>query len=188
MGVRIMEALADYQRFELIDGVVYDMSPASIKHILIQKNLIRIIDNFLRGKRCNVVFEAEVRFDEKNRFIPDISIVCNPAQIKSSYIDGAPDFVAEILSRSTKKRDITVKPKTYEKFGVKEYWVVDPKAESVDVYLLKDGQFELDETYHNVSDEELAELSEEDRAQERMTLKLSLYDELVIQVRDIFEM
>ena len=182
-----MGVLADYQKSELIDGVVYDMSPANTKHIFIQGNIFNLIRNFLRGKRCKVMFEAEVRFDEKNHFIPDIAIVCDPHKIKSSYIDGAPDFVAEVLSRSTKKRDITVKLKTYEKYGVREYWVVDPKAESIDVYLLKDGKFELDETYHNVSEEELAELSEEDRAKERLSLKLSLYDELEIQVKDVFE-
>jgi Uma2 family endonuclease len=80
-----MEALADYQKSELIDGVVYDMSPANTKHIFIQGNLFNIIRNFLRGKRCKVMFEAEVRFDEKNKFIPDLAIVCKPEQIKSSY-------------------------------------------------------------------------------------------------------
>jgi len=182
-----MEALQELDRYELIGGEVYDMSPANMKHIFIQRNLVRILDNFLRGKRCRVVFEAEVRFDEENRFIPDIAIVCNPEQIKSSYIAGAPDFVVEILSRSTRKRDITVKLHTYEKFGVKEYWVIDPRGESIDVYLLKDGKYELDETYHNVPEEELAELSEEDRAKEHLSLKLSLYDELEIQTKDIFE-
>ena len=67
-----MEALADYQKSELIDGVVYDMSPANTKHIFIQGNLFNIIRNFLRGKRCKVMFEAEVRFDERNKFIPDM--------------------------------------------------------------------------------------------------------------------
>ena len=59
-----MDALADYQKSELIDGVVYDMSPANTKHIFIQGNLFTIISNFLKGKRCKVMFEAEVRFDE----------------------------------------------------------------------------------------------------------------------------
>ena len=77
--------------------------------------------------------------------------------------------------------------RVYEKYGVKEYWIVDPKAESIDAYLLKDGKFELDETYHNITDEEWEELSEEERAQERLSLKLSLYDELEIKVKDVFE-
>ena len=182
-----MDALADYQKSELIDGVVYDMSPANTKHIFIQGNLFTIISNFLKGKRCKVMFEAEVRFDERNKFIPDLAIVCRPEQIKNSYIDGSPDFVAEVLSRSTKKRDLTVKMRVYEKYGVKEYWIIDPKAESIDVYLLKDGKFELEETYHNISEEEWEELSEEDRAQERLSLKLSLYDELEIKVKEVFE-
>ena len=53
--------------------------------------------------------------------------------------------------------------------------------------MLKDGKFELEETYHNISEEEWEELSEEDRAQERLSLKLSLYDELEIKVKEVFE-
>ena len=183
-----MGALVDYDKSELIDGVVYAMSPASIRHIRIQGHIHRLIGNFLVGKRCMVFSEAEVRFDEANTFIPDICIVCDPDKIKSSFIKGAPDFVAEILSPSTKKRDLTVKMRVYEKYGVREYWIVDPKAESIDVYLLKDGKLELDETYHNITPQEWEEMDEEERAQQRLSLKLSLYDELEIQIKEVFEL
>lgn len=183
-----MSALVDYDKSELIDGVVYDMSPANIRHIRIQGHIQRIIGNFLQGKRCMVFSEAEVRFDEANKFIPDICIVCDPGKIKTSYIEGAPDFVAEILSPSTKKRDLTVKMRVYEKYGVREYWIVDPKAESIDVYLLKDGKLELEETYHNITYQEWEEMDEEERARQRLSLKLSLYDELEIQIKEVFEL
>lgn len=179
-------ALKDYQKSELINGIVYDMSPANIKHIFVQRNLSNIIWNFLKGKCCEVVTEAEVRFDKENRFIPDISIACNPAQIKNNYIEGAPDFVAEVLSPSTSKRDLTVKKDTYEKYGVKEYWTIDPKAESITVYILKDGKYELNEIYHNISDSEMEEMDEKEREQLRLTLKISLYDDLEIAIKDIF--
>lgn len=182
-----MGALLDYQKSELIDGTVYDMSPASIRHIAIQRNLSRIVGNFLRGKRCKVFTEAEVVFDEENCLIPDLIIVCDPAKITSSRIKGAPDFVAEVLSPSTRKRDITIKKDIYEKFGVKEYWLIDPKGESIDVYLLQDGKYELVSTYHNFSQEEWDDMREEDKAEIQLSLKLSLYDDLEIIVKEVFE-
>ena len=102
-----MEALLDYQKSELIDGVVYNMSPASIKHIRIQRRLSIIIGNFLRGKRCEVFSEAEVRLDENNKFIPDLCIICTPSQVKTSYIEGAPEFVVEILVDIFRKDEAT---------------------------------------------------------------------------------
>ena len=84
--------------------------------------------------------------------------------------------------------ELDKKMRVYEQSGVREYWLVDPKAESIDVYLLKDGKYELDETYHNITDEELSEMDEEERARQRLSLKLSLYDELEIKVMDVFEL
>ena len=109
-----MEALKDYQKMEQIQGREYDMSPASIKHIAIQRNLSAIIWNFLRGKRCKLFTEAEVVFDDENIFIPDLLVVCDQNQIKKNCIDGAPDFVVEVLSPSTKRRDVTIKKESSE--------------------------------------------------------------------------
>ena len=82
---------------------------------------------------------------------------------------------------------MTVKKDTYEKFGVKEYWIIDPKGESITVYILRNGKYELDEIYHNISDSEWEELDDEDKAEYRLSLKISLYDDLEIAVKDIFE-
>ena len=116
-----MYALADYIKTERINGVEYDMSPANIQHIRIQRRLTMIIGNFLQGKKCEVFAEAEVRLSPIDHLIPDICIVCEPYQIKDTHIEGAPDFVVEVLSPSTRRKDITVKKDTYERFGVKEY-------------------------------------------------------------------
>ena len=75
-----MEALLDYDKSELINGVVYNMAPPNLNHRRIQRRLTRVIDNFLRGKRCEVFFEAEVEFDEDNKLIPDVSIVCDSSK------------------------------------------------------------------------------------------------------------
>ena len=183
-----MEAMVDYKKAELIDGVVYNMSPANIKHIRIQGRLVRIIGNYLRGKRCEVLSEAEVRFDAQNKFIPDILVVCDPAKIQENYIEGAPDFIAEILSPSTRKRDVTLKKFIYEKYGVKEYWIINPKDESVDVFRLNEnGAYYLDNVYQIVSESEWERLEEKEKKEMNLPLKISLYDDLEIKVKEIFE-
>ena len=58
------------------------------------------------------------------------------------------DMVVEVLSPSTRKNDFTIKKDIYEKNGVKEYWIVDQRAKTVDVYILRDGKFNFDESYH----------------------------------------
>ncbi len=182
-----METLADYQKTELIQGREYDMSPASIKHIAIQRNLSIIIGTFLRGKHCKLFTEAEVVFDEENTFIPDLLVVCAQNKIKKNYIAGAPDFIVEVLSPSTKRRDVTVKKDVYEKFGVKEYWIINPADESIEVYIFKGGKFVLDNIYHNFDEEDWAALTEAEKAEQQLSLKISLYPDLEILVKDVFE-
>ena len=182
-----MEALKDYRKSERISGVVYNMSPANIRHIRIQGHLHRIIGNFLHGKKCMVFSEAEVAFSEQDHLVPDISIVCDRSKVKDTCIDGAPDFVAEILSPSTRKRDMTVKKDLYEKYGVKEYWIISPKDEAIEVYRLNEhGVYYLDNIYTNFSENEWERLVDEEKAEQKLSLKISLYDDLEIQLKDIF--
>lgn len=182
-----MEALSKYQKIELIYDKEYAMSPATIRHIAIQRNLSGIIWHFLRGKRCQVFTEAEVIFDEKNHLIPDLLVVCDKEKIKKNFISGAPDFIVEVISPSTKRRDITVKKDIYERYGVKEYWLINPRDESIEVYLLQDGKYQLDNIYHNFDEEDWAALTESERAEQLLSLKISLYDDLEIQIKDVFE-
>ena len=182
-----MEALKDYRKSELVAGAVYNMSPANIRHIRIQGHLHRIIGNFLQGKKCMVFSEAEVVFSEQDHLIPDLNIVCDPSKIKESCIEGAPDFVAEILSPSTRKRDMTVKKAIYEKYGVREYWIISPKDEAIEVYRLNEhGAYYLDNIYTNFSEDEWSRLTDEEKAEQKLSLKISLYDDLEIQLKDIF--
>ena len=182
-----MEALAEYIKTEKIDGIEYDMSPANTKHINIQNNLITIIRQYLKGKKCRAFSEIGVHFDEDNYFIPDITVVCDRSKITEQGIKGTPDFVAEVLSFSTYRKDITVKKDIYEKFGVKEYWIISPKDEIIEVYLLRQGKYQLDNIYHNATEQDMKYMSEREKAEINVSLKLSLYDDLEIQVKDIFE-
>lgn len=185
-----MEQLKEYEnrKYEMEHGKIYMLAAASLPHLDIQGNLNRIIRTFLLGKKCKVYTEAKVVFEDRTFYIPDLLIVCDRSKIKLNHIEGAPDFVVEILSPTTAKRDLSVKKDTYEKHGVKEYWIIDPKSENITVYLLKNGKYELQEVYHNYTEEEWEGLDEEEMEQERLKedIKVSLYDDLIIPVKDIF--
>lgn len=66
--------------------------------------------------------------------VPDISVVCENDRFTEQYLDGAPDLVVEVLSPSTRKKDMTLKLGKYAAAGVREYWIIDPKKETVIVY------------------------------------------------------
>ena len=179
--------LTDKNKIEYIDGNTVMLMPAGTGHNSIGGNLYRIISVFLRKKRCKVFYETKVVLDEANRFIPDLIVVCDRSKIKESYVAGAPDLVVEILSPSTRMRDLSVKRDTYEKFGVKEYWIIDPKAETIDVYLLRDGKFVMNGSYHNYTEGEWEGLDDEEKETALLPLKLSLYDDLIVDVKEVFE-
>ena len=177
------------EKYEFINGEEVMLAAAAIPHIRIQRNLLNILYNYLKGKRCEVFAEAKVVFDEKNWLQPDLIVVCDRNKIKNTHIKGAPDFVAEILSPATQFRDFGIKKDTYEKFGVHEYWMINPADQTISVYLLKDGKYILDGVYHNYSEEELEWLTEKEKekADKPIALKLSLYDDLEIDVKEVFE-
>ena len=115
-------------------------------------------------------------------------MICNPKLIENDkYIDGVPDLVVEVLSQSTMKRDIGIKKNLYEKHGVKEYWIVYPWSKRIEVYHLINGKYELNEIYSACSTEELDKLKDEDRAAIKTDIKVSIFDDLIVDVRDIFK-
>ena len=173
-------------RYESVDGIIYMMAPPSYRHNRIGGNLYRLIGNYLWRKKCIVVYETRVRLAENIYFVPDLAVVCDKSKIKEDGIHGAPDFVAEILSPSTQKRDIGIKKEIYEKFGVGEYWIIHPLEKSIEVYILSDGKYVLDEVYTDFSPAAWDMLTDEEKAAQKLSLKLSLYDDFVIDIKDIF--
>ena len=147
-------ALPDEQRVELIDGVFYVMFSPSIPHQLISGELYRIISNHIREKGGNCIpfiAPADVQLDCDNRTIvqPDVFIVCDRSKIHHARCYGAPDMIIEVLSPSTKKKDMFIKLNKYQNAGVREYWMIDLKNERIIVY-----QFERDDlvTIYGFSD------------------------------------
>ncbi len=143
---------------EIIKGKIFKMSPApSTKHQDISVNLTRELSVFLKKKPCKL-FAApfDVRFlkNIEDKTIttvtqPDLCVICDPAKIDERGCVGAPDFIIEILSPATKSKDIHEKFDLYQEFGVSEYWIVDPLSQIVDVFLLKDGNYQLKGKYTN---------------------------------------
>jgi len=134
------------ERWELIDGYAYNMSPApSRRHQQISRDLEFQIVSFLVDKPCEV-YDApfDVRLpeaDEKDENVetvvqPDIVVVCDENKLDDKGCRGAPDLIIEILSPATAAKDMKTKLSLYEKHGVKEYWVVHPTDNVIMVFKL----------------------------------------------------
>jgi Uma2 family endonuclease len=129
----------DGKRHELIDGEHY-VSPAPSRiHQRISMNVAGLIWSYLREHRIGQVFTApfDVIFSHFDVVQPDIVYLSRErmAEIETDpYVKGAPNLLVEIGSASTRRRDKTIKRRLYERFGVEEYWVVDPNAQSIKVF------------------------------------------------------
>jgi Uma2 family endonuclease len=129
----------DGQRHELIDGEHY-VTPAPIrKHQAIVVNLCGLIWSYLQAHPSGRVFAApfDVIFSNFDVVQPDLLYLTRErlSEIETSpWIKGAPNLVVEIGSPSTRKRDETIKRRLYERYGVEEYWVVDPELDVIHVY------------------------------------------------------
>lgn len=140
-------ALPDDQRVELIDGVFYDMaSPVSL-HQLIAGEVYRQIANFIldRGGPCMAyIAPLDIQLDRDNRTMvqPDVMIMCNnKEQVKNGRGYGAPDFILEVISPSTRRRDCYLKLHKYENAGVREYWVLDPYKAKLEIFFFEESAF-----------------------------------------------
>ena len=136
----------DGKRWELIDGQIFCMSPSPMRqHQHISKLLGRQIDTYLSDKSCEMYYAPfDVRFVETEDNVaddyidtvvqPDIVVVCDPKKLDDRGCKGSPDLIIEILSPSTSRMDMTVKFELYQRFGVKEYWIVHPKDQTILVF------------------------------------------------------
>lgn len=144
-------------RYEVIEGQIYNMSPApTTKHQAVQRELLTEFNLFLRGKKCSVFGSPiDVCFHEEDDDLskieewvePDLVVVCDKSKIREKRIVGVPDLIVEILSPSTAKKDKIIKFNRYQRAGVKEYWIVDPSNETIDVYVLEQTGFKHVGTY-----------------------------------------
>jgi Uma2 family endonuclease len=161
------------ERYEIIGGVRYDFmtSPKYVHQNVLGRLYVAFYSSCAQD---GVILLApmDVHFDEENILQPDILYIRkeNKGIIRDGYVFGVPDLVVEILSDSTARNDKTIKKATYERFGVQEYWLVDPVYRLVDQFVLLEGEYRL-----------LATWTEDDR------INASAVPCLAIELSSIFE-
>lgn len=176
------------ERVELIDGKTVMMSPRpAFNHNRIAFNIAVLFEIYLRGKTCTAIADGtDLYLSEKDRFVPDVMIVCDRNKIKRDGVHGAPDLVVEVLSPGTAKYDKVHKKNIYAKCGVREYWIVSPGDRTVEIYQNNDGDFSPPDVYTVYPDWMLEQMTEEERCEVAVEFKCSLYDDLIIRLDDIF--
>lgn len=134
--------LPDGQRAELIDGQMYLMPAPSLTHQIIFGKLYQAIANYIANKEgaCEVLpapFAVFLNEDDINYVEPGISVICNQSKLDEQGCHGAPGWIIEIVSPSSRPRDYMKKMLKYGTAGVKEYWIVDPEKNVLRYTVLK---------------------------------------------------
>lgn len=165
------EALPDDQRVEVFDGVIYDMSSPSQIHQAISMQLSTVINNYiLRKKGACRIFNApfDVKLSDNPLIIvqPDIMIVFDKNKLDDKRCNGAPDFIIEIVSPSNPSDDYIRKLYYYKNYGVREYWIVDPKRRVITVNYFEEDMLNIPYAFDS-------------------TIKVNIYDDLYINFSDI---
>lgn len=146
-------SLPEGQRAELIEGVVYDMAPPNTIHQRIVMNLSAVIRNYIKKNQgsCEVFpapFAVFLIKDEQTYVEPDISVICDKNKLDDKGCNGAPDFVIEVVSPSSRKMDYNIKNGKYAQAGVREYWIVDPAKERTTIYFYEEDAAPIIVPFH----------------------------------------
>jgi Uma2 family endonuclease len=170
----------DEGRWELIDGQLWDMTPApSRMHQEVSIHLSSLLHEFFKKRDCSVYaapFDVRLSDDDAEDYAittvvqPDISVICDQEKLDDRGCIGAPDLIVEILSPSTAAKDLKVKRALYEKHDVKEYWLVHPTDKIVMVYVLGDG----------------GQYGKANIFDKKDILRTAMFEDLEIQLADIF--
>ena len=135
------EKLPDYPRVELIDGVMFTLEAPTLAHQECVKEIAFQIESYIRknkGKCMMYASPVDVHIDpsdEETMVQPDVVVICDRDKTKSGKrVEGAPDFIVEVLSPSTRSKDMNIKLKKFRECGVREYWMVDLEGRVVIIY------------------------------------------------------
>ena len=149
------------------------MTPPNFRHQLISGELFAAIHNYIKSKNgsCKVLsapFAVFLNADNKNYVEPDISIVCDKSKLDAYGCNGAPDWIIEIVSPSSRQMDYFTKLFKYQSAEVREYWIVDPLKNRITVYQFETGTI----TEYSFSD----------------SIKVGIYNDLTIDFAEISEL
>ena len=165
-------AWPDDERWEIIGGEAYAMSPApSVRHQVIQGNLFRALAAYFDGKPCRpLLAPLDVKLSDLTVLQPDIAVVCRKEQLKRTHIEGAPALVVEIVSESSALRDRTLKMRAYARHGIAEVWLVTPYPSVAEVFRLDGATYRLAGSYMRAD-----------------TLKSPGFPKLRVKLEDVFD-
>lgn len=134
--------------YELFNGIIMKRAAPSLIHQEVSGNLFADIKIFLRQNPMGRVYSApvDVEFDKYNAFQPDLAFVTNERSFlfeDGDYIKGAPDLIVEIISPGNVRRDRVEKKEICQQFAVREYWLIDPLSQTVEIYVMRDNDYQL---------------------------------------------
>ena len=131
----------DDRRVELIDGVFYDMSAPNAVHQHIVGFIFNQIYNYIQSNNGDCIpfcAPTDVRLDifkdDKTMVQPDVFVICDEEKVNYHNVTEGPDFIVEVLSPSTRRKDMIKKLQKYADADVREYWIVDPQNAKITVY------------------------------------------------------
>ena len=166
-------------RYELIDGRICLMASPSTGHQSLILSIGAELQHYFKGKKCRpfiapldvVLFEKnkEKRDDSQNVFQPDVFVVCSSSKISKNRINGAPDFVIEVVSPSNPEADYFYKLNMYMKYGVKEYWIVNPELKQISVYIRPKKDDDVQVYFYTFEDK----------------IKVSIFEDLELDFKEI---
>ena len=139
----------DHAWYELINGDIVQKQSPTFEHQRISGEIEFELKSYDHRTKAGIVLHAplDVFLDDNNVYHPDILFIKKDRYFiidkKEQIVRGAPDLVIEILSKSTALYDKGAKKDTYEKYGVREYWLVDPKNKAIEIYALQEERFKL---------------------------------------------
>jgi Uma2 family endonuclease len=146
----------DDEILEYIDGIVYNQASPSTIHQRISVNFTAEFRNYFKNKQCELFhapFDVQLKNEKEeydSKVIPDITLICDKSGLNDKNYIGVPTLIVEILSPSNQSHDLITKMNLYQRFGVKEYWIVNPKLNSIQIYgLNEDGSYEQVGVYKN---------------------------------------
>ena len=135
--------------YQYINGCLIDWPSRTPAHQIASGGVVLQMTNYANKSKNKGIFlmgPIEVILDDQNSFQPDFVYIAEDRKdMLKDYIYGAPDLVVEILWEKNAYYDLRPKKDTYEKYGVKEYLIIDPLAKNADLYILKNGQFYMDQ-------------------------------------------
>ncbi len=142
----------DGNRYEIIDGVLYMTNAPDPEHQYAVGEIFGELRNFVKANNLGIVYAApiEVHLPGIAQPVqPDVLFIAAERRhiVREKFIEGAPDLIVEVLSQSTNRLDRRVKFDAYERAGVREYWIVNPKLRSIEVYSLVRGEYALHGEY-----------------------------------------